>query len=268
MIKSKPFDVTIHTIVKNEDRFISFALASVLPYVSCAIIYDTGSQDKTVSLIKKQLEAAKTINSDLKIIFKEININKAEDMAKLRLRQIAETKTEWFMLLDGDEIWPNSELLKLLHLIKELPKDKIAIVNKTKNCVGDVWHYASDDLGKYQLLKCKGHLNIRLMRKLDYKIRGIYPNEAYEYKGGRINDLDEKLVYCDVWYLHATHLIRSSIYQNVYGRRKMIYNRGIELDKSQLPEVLQGASNDILKRRSKTYVIKAYLYDLARKFKA
>ena len=38
--------LTVHMVVKNEDRFIWYALNSVLPYVDKVIIFYTGSTQK------------------------------------------------------------------------------------------------------------------------------------------------------------------------------------------------------------------------------
>ena len=41
-----------HTLVMNEDRFIWYAVMSVIDYVDKILIFDTGSTDGTVRIIK------------------------------------------------------------------------------------------------------------------------------------------------------------------------------------------------------------------------
>lgn len=68
--------VTAHMIVKNEDQFIWYAISSVLPYVDKFIIFDTGSTDKTVEIIR--------LFKDKKIVFKQKEKVDALGLAALR----------------------------------------------------------------------------------------------------------------------------------------------------------------------------------------
>ena len=45
--------IWVNTIVHNEENFIWFAVMSVIDYVDKVLIYDTGSTDKTVEIIKE-----------------------------------------------------------------------------------------------------------------------------------------------------------------------------------------------------------------------
>jgi len=257
------FDVTVHMIVKNEDQFVAYALESVLPFVSHVIIYDTGSTDDTVAIIERQLASIKKENPDIDIIFNKLSIKDKSEIKELRQRQLEQTQTDWFFLLDGDEVWPQKQLFKLLRLTKELSVNKLAVVNQTHNCVGDVWHILPPNFGKYQLLGKKGHLNIRLMRRANFQLQGTYPNESYFYQNQPINIQDEYLAYCDVWYLHLSYLIRSSQKEHVFGRRKTIYSKGIEMANNDLPEVMQAIN---FPKRGCHYEIIAKIYDLMRTF--
>ena len=44
--------ITAHCLVKNEENFVGFAIKSVINFVDKVIVFDTGSTDKTVGLIK------------------------------------------------------------------------------------------------------------------------------------------------------------------------------------------------------------------------
>jgi len=220
------FPVTAQMVVKNEDNYVWFAIKAVLPYVKRFLITDTGSTDKTWEIIKK-------INN------KKIELNKSEKpVIEIRKKQLAETKTPWFLLVDGDEVWPKNQLIKLLQLTKELSKNKIAVINRTRNCVGDVWHFLPEEAGQYQFVDKKGHFNIRLMRTLGYEIAGTYPWEEYKLDGKSVNLGSKRLSFSHAWYLHLSHLLRTSGKEEISGRRKQIIERGIRLSKSKLPEVL------------------------------
>ena len=48
--------VWVHTLVKNEERYIWYSVMSVIDYIDKILIWDTGSTDKTVDIIKEILE--------------------------------------------------------------------------------------------------------------------------------------------------------------------------------------------------------------------
>jgi glycosyltransferase involved in cell wall biosynthesis len=256
------FPVTVHTIVKNEDRFISYALKSVLPFVQKLIIFDTGSTDNTWEIIQKlQSLYPQKITSSRK------RIKSAHDISLLRQEQINLTKTPWFLLLDGDEIWSSDQISKLLSLTQTLPKNVMAVVNKTKNCVGDIYHYLPQKFGKYSFFSKTGHFNIRLMRTYPYHIKDTYPNETYYYQNSPINSQYYHLHQSDAWYLHCSHLNRSSSPEKTFGRRKTIFTKGQKLNLKQVPEILlKEGSIDILKHRSSLFELTAGFVDLLRSF--
>ncbi len=102
--------ITAHFVIKNEDKFIWYAISSILPWVERLLIYDTGSTDRTVSIIK-------SIQSE-KIEFKQFYITDKSEIAKLRDDQIQQTTTDWFWIVDGDEIYPNALCEEISNIIK------------------------------------------------------------------------------------------------------------------------------------------------------
>lgn len=196
------FEITTHTIIKNEERFIKQVLLSVEKLVDKMLVWDTGSTDKTVEIIK-------SLKSP-KIKFRQCNKVGRTGLVKLRNEQIKFTQTPWFLILDGDEIWSEKNLQKLIKAMKDAKSETIALVNKTKNCIGDLDHFVPEEKGRYQIGPWKGHLNIRAIRNIKgLKVKGEYPLEAYALNGKKIQDLVERLEFVDTWYLHATHLKRS-----------------------------------------------------------
>jgi glycosyltransferase involved in cell wall biosynthesis len=134
-----------------------------------------------------------------------------EGLAGLRNEQIQATKTDWLMLVDGDEIWPKENLLQLIEVMKRARPEIIALVNRTRNCIRDLNHYLPESEGRYQIGRWRGHLNIRAIRNLPgLKVDGVYPNEAYVYRGIKLQEQAEALELVDTWYYHVTHLKRTS----------------------------------------------------------
>lgn len=245
------FPVTAQMVVKNEERFVWFAVAAVLPFVRRFLITDTGSTDQTWQILKSFTSSKITLRRSKKSV------------VEVRQEQLRQTKTPWFLLVDGDEIWSKKQLIRLLQLTKELTEEKIAVVNRTRNCVGDVWHYLPEQAGEYQFGHWRGHLNIRLMRALSYEVVGVYPWEEYQLAGQSVNKLIRKLAFSSAWYLHTSHLKRTLGEGMTAGRRQRIVERGIGLSRSQLPEILFAKLPvevvDPLVKRSVAFEIGAHL---------
>ena len=213
-------NLTVHCVVKNEERWIWFAINSILDIAEKILIYDTGSTDKTVEIIK-------TIKSK-KIIFKEKGEVDAKGLAQLRKEQLSGTKTEWFLILDGDEVWMEETKKELVGKIKNVDKSKWGVVVRAWNLVGDVYHYHPESIHyhwPYAHKDYKGWANLRVFRKSipGLHIKGDYPLEAYcdKYETPIQNYGGERLLFLRNRYLHATYLTRSDTRE----RDKGVLNR-------------------------------------------
>lgn len=239
------YPFTAHILVRNEDQFIKLALQSVLPFVSDYIIYDTGSTDKTQELLKDYQ-------------YEKHGLQSPAGITKLRNEMIAKTKTDWFFLLDGDEVWNEQILKNYLEFTLSQPKNILATFLKTRNCVGDIYHYRNDSSGNYEIAGQKGHLNIRAYRR-NLQWTGEYPLEKCVDTTDR-----NSLAFFNGYYWHMTHLKRSSSDQKILGFRKTIFDLGTEADKNEIPEVLQ---NQNFSKRSKIYEIISLGAEIFRKLK-
>lgn len=250
--------ITVHCVVKNEDKFVWYAINSVLPYVEKVFIYDTGSTDKIVEIVKSI--------KDPKIVFEEKGEVSPIELVNLRNEQIQKTKTDFFMILDGDEIWPKRSMEQVISCLESMEKGKLAVFCRTRNAVGDVFFYLPEDAGKYELGGMKGSLNLRFFRNVgSWRVTGRYPLEEFNYEGKPINILSERLQFVDTWYLHCTHLLRSGDFRANFDQgkphQKVKYELGIKLPEDELPEVflLQRPSivSDPLAKRSISYLVRA-----------
>jgi len=257
--------ITLHTIVKNEDKFVRAALLATLSSneVKRALVWDTGSSDDTVAQILSI--------SDKRIEFQQKGNIDRGGLVQLRKEQLEMTKTSWFMLIDGDEIWPEKNLAMLVLAMKKCTNETIALVNRTRNAVGDFYHYLPESEGRYQIDQWKGHLNIRAIRNLSgLTVKGEYPNEWYELHDKKIQNfsicsnqespsrtarrlLDRYQDFClqfvDTWYLHTTHLKRSGNWLSELltidrlKKHKWFYrlrgNQLLKMGKFELPKLLQ-----------------------------
>lgn len=228
--------IIVHCLIKNEENFIWYALQSILPFVDKIMVWDTGSEDKTVEIVK-------SIKSS-KINFREIGNVDQNSFTKARddmLKATDKQKYNWLMILDGDEIWPSYAMKKVLKHISANP-DTQAIFVKTINSTGDIYHKKPESAGHYKIKEISGHLGLRLINLK--KLPGLHVDLPYGKEGyfSKENILVQNLQdvdFVDTIYLHATHLRRSSL---DIITLKRAFKRKFELGKCvirhKLPKVL------------------------------
>src|SRR3989344_2132466 len=214
--------IWVNTIVHNEENFIWFAIMSVIDFVDKVLVWDTGSTDKTVEIIKEIIK----IKGD-KIEF-----------TKMRQNMLEESRCDWTLILDGDEIWWKESIYKLIKKIRTEGKDIEGIVVPVIVSVGDIYHTQEQEAGRYEILGRKGHFNLRAINK---KIPGLHVDQPY----GKESFFDEnklpiqerpKIIYLDSPYLHVTHLKRSNS-KRIFDKYKLEVGNPLVLD-FQYPEVL------------------------------
>ncbi|HEC61907.1 MAG TPA: hypothetical protein ENI27_06590 [bacterium] len=134
--------LTVHSIVRNEP-FVYYSIKSVYDYVDSIFLYDTGSNDAHT------LEDIQTLISedkDHKIVFKKVTIDidetdwtlhtiyrKQRDVSHrrkrilghVRLQQMEETCTPFFMIVDGDEVHYKQTMMAIRTTLNWWPHQKI-----------------------------------------------------------------------------------------------------------------------------------------------
>lgn len=195
------------TICHNEENFIWFALMSVVDHVDKILVWDTGSTDRTVEIIK--LAQAKFPQ---KIEFRECGDWALTGFGKFRQQMLEAAKCDWVVILDGDEVWWRDSIKRLVKLIEHKGTRLSAIAVPFRVPVGDIFHFQSELAGRYRIQGRQGHLTVRAInRKLaGLKISGEYPHEGFVDGKGRLIQDRSDIEYLDAPYLHLTHLRRSS----------------------------------------------------------
>lgn len=196
-----------HCIVHNEENFIWFALMSVVDYVDKILVWDTGSTDKTVKIIKEIIK----IKGD-KLKFKEVGFVDRYEFTKMRQVMLDQSKCDWILILDGDEIWWENSIKKIIKEIKINSNKVDGIVVPMIVPVGDIYHLQEEKAGKYLIHGRSGHLSLRAINK---KISGLHVDRPYGEEGYFDQDNSlvqerEKITFIEAPFLHVTHLKRSS----------------------------------------------------------
>lgn len=215
-----------HCLVRNEERWIWYALMSVIDYLDKILVWDTGSTDKTVQIIK--------LFKSPKISFRQYDPVTPETFAQARQEMLEQTKADWLFLIDGDEIWTREGISTVVKTIQEKGDQIESIVVRTINWVGDVYHYQEEEAGKYQIAGRRGHYNLRTM---NLKIPGLHadlPHGKQGYFDGEGRPIQErdpkKILFLPVSYFHASFLPRSTKDFEVPLRaKKRKYELGIPL---------------------------------------
>lgn len=216
-------DLTAQMIVKNEEQWVWYAIQSVLDHIDRLFIIDTGSTDNTVKIIKHI--------SDSKIVLSQQDRVTPGQLVELRNEQLRQTTTSWFMLLDGDEVWPKATMAEFTAIIKKASPSLLGIVVPAIVPVGDLFHYQPEAAGKYKLLGRTGHMNLRGYQKTTgYGWQGIYPLEAYvDQTNQPIQTQDKKLTMLKHSYWHLTHLKRSEVDTHRKKKLEIGHRRNIKL---------------------------------------
>jgi len=197
--------VTATWIVKNEDKWIWYSIKSVIKYVDNILVYDTGSTDDTVKIIESI--------EDPKITLRLKGPVNSKEFVKLRQEQLEEIDSEWFLVIDGDEVYPEDTIKSVINEIDTAPEHIDCIATKFYNCVGDVYHH--NPRGNYKILGNVGNLTIRAIRRsiegLHY--RGLYSEGTeglLDGKGILIQDRERNIKLLNKHYFHLHSLCRSS----------------------------------------------------------
>lgn len=201
--------VWAHTLVKNEALWLWYSVSSVIDHVDKVLLWDTGSTDGTLDIISE----LKRIYPD-KILFKRREVNTAEEFTEARQEMLDVTKSEWFLMLDGDEIWWEASIKKVVETINAEGGSLESIVVPTVNLVGDVFHYQGSGSGRYRFGEKVGHYNLRAVDRNIPGLRSQGKHGVWGWADGDGKMIQERspegVGFVGVPYLHATFLQRST----------------------------------------------------------
>lgn len=223
--------IWVNTIVNNEENFLWFSVMSVVDYVDKVIIWDTGSTDRTTEIIRE----LKKVKGD-KISFKEVGRVSPDQFTKMRQKMLEQSRADWILILDGDEVWWGGSIKKVLNEINK--KEEIeGVVVPMYVPVGDIYHFQDEKAGRYKILGRTGHLSLKFISK---KIPGLHADWPYGKEGffdneNKLIQERKKIIFLDAPFLHLTHLKRSSK-ERIYEKFKHEIGNKVKGD-FKFPEV-------------------------------
>ncbi|QBO36146.1 glycosyltransferase [Periweissella cryptocerci] len=110
-VANNELNLTVATMVKNQEDNIGKMINSVSNIVDSIYILDTGSTDKTVDVVKSEIN----VNPSIKLFKK----NWIEDYAQMRnyMINLISDNADWILFIDSDETMTPPMSKKLLHII-------------------------------------------------------------------------------------------------------------------------------------------------------
>lgn len=263
-----------HTLVKNEGRWLWFSVSSAINFLDKLLLWDTGSTDDTERVIDELIKKYPD-----KIEYKKRKVSEPGEFAIARLEMLKETKSDWFMVLDGDEIWWNQSLEAVVSKISsDISLESVVV--PTINLVGDIYHYQEGAAGNYNLAGRVGHYNLRFVNRNIPGLSSHGEHGTWGWVDGRNKMIqerdDSKIAFVNAPYLHATNINRSSISSGDRGvikrARKFKYDLGLSFPYDfYYPESLFTWRPDFInspwKTRDKKFIIQSALQTPLRKLK-
>lgn len=198
-----------HTLVRNEERYIWYSLKSVVDFVDKMLVWDTGSNDNTVEIIKEFQKQHPN-----KVEFNQVGKVDKDSYTQKRQEMLEITDSDWFLILDGDEVWWQDSLYKIVSCLQKRCKKLDSIVTPYYNIIGDIYHFQHESAAQYTIDRRTGHITIRFMNR---KIPGLYTSRPHGQHGYfdendvLIQDRSRKArLFLKAPFMHFTHMIRSS----------------------------------------------------------
>ena len=216
------------TLVKNEEKWLWYSVISIINHVDKILLWDTGSTDGTLKIIE---ELKKKYPG--KIDFRQYGEVTSETFTKARQEMLEATDSDWFIVVDADEVWWEDSIKKVLDAIQEEGDKLESIVVPTVNLVGDIYHQQPSSTGKYKIAGRTGHYNLRAINRKIPGLQALGPHGKMGWADGEgkmIQDRDsEKVKFVDAPYLHATNLKRAGLGKDadvIKRKKKLKYELG------------------------------------------
>lgn len=193
-----------HTVFKNEERWLWYSVTSVIDHVDKLLLWDTGSTDRSWEIALLLKERFKD-----KIDLKQYGEVTSESFPKMRQKMLDVTISDWFLIVDADEIWWEESIKTLVDEIKNIDGKFESIVVRNLNLVGDIYHHFSENAGKYRFGNLIGNYALRAIKRNIKGLCSIGQHGVWGWSDGEKQIQNRNTFkFVDVSYLHTTFLSR------------------------------------------------------------
>lgn len=122
-------DVVPVILVSNEEFWLPYTLMAIKDWFHRYIIYDVGSTDHTREIIRWFIEQSnrKERPPYYEVRYRELPMCSTDVQGTFRNALIAEAESDWYFIVDGDEVWPHKSLLAMAY---QLPNLQSAFANR------------------------------------------------------------------------------------------------------------------------------------------
>jgi glycosyltransferase involved in cell wall biosynthesis len=194
-----------HTLFKNEERWLWFAVTSVIDYVDKLLLWDAGSTDKSwkIAIALKEKYGAK-------IDLRKYGDTTPDTFPLARQAMLEATDADWFVVVDADEIWWDKDIKYLTTQLRQgFAGQAESIVVRNINLVGDIYHHFEESASNYKFGKLKGSYALRAIKR---NIKGLCSegrHGVWGWSDGQKQIQDRNTYkFVDASYLHTTFLPR------------------------------------------------------------
>ena len=229
-----------HTVFKNEERWLWFSVTSVIDHVDKMLLWDTGSTDRSweIALLLKEKYGDK-------IDLRQYGPVTSEEFTNVRQEMLDVTDADWFLVVDGDEIWWEDSIKRVVSEIEKADINIETIVVPNVNLVGDIYHHLSSSDGRYTFGKLIGNYALRAIKRSISGLNSKGRHGVWGWADENNNQIQNRNTYkfIDAPYIHTTFLPRGEGREDdvkVPKRaKKLKYEIGVEFKKDfYFPESL------------------------------
>lgn len=112
------------TICRNEDQFIGATLRAWLPFADTMFVQDTGSIDRTMGEV---CDIFSSYPGKVMVGQHEMGVGEAMVERSRLIERIPKDHDYWILVLDADEVWPESQVRALLARLEDDSIDYVAV---------------------------------------------------------------------------------------------------------------------------------------------
>jgi glycosyltransferase involved in cell wall biosynthesis len=219
-----------HTLFRNEERWLWYSVTSVINHVDKLLLWDTGSSDKSweiAKLLKKKYPE--------KIDLRQYGEVTSETFASARQEMLDATNSDWFIVVDADEIWWEDSIANVVAQLRQgYVGSAETLIVPTVNLVGDTYHHQSKEAGKYKFGNMVGHYNLRAVKRSIPGLHSLGSHGVWGWADGNGNQIQDRntFKFIDSPYLHASFLQRAGGDDDKYvpkRQKKLKYEIGKKL---------------------------------------